>query len=118
MESVRIGKCRNWKVSELESVRIGKCQNWKVSELKYGITAQNWNSSESLKVSESVRNQGWHGKMFSIEGNNCILGMLDDQSKQCNIKFIISYNLAQLPTILAGIGSWVIPNLRLQHTDL
>ena len=32
-----IGKCLNWKVSELESVRIesvriGKCQNWKVSE--------------------------------------------------------------------------------------
>ena len=32
LESVRIGKCKNWKVSELESVRIGKCQNWKVSE--------------------------------------------------------------------------------------
>ena len=32
LESVRIGKCQNWKVSELESVRIGKCQNWKVSE--------------------------------------------------------------------------------------
>ena len=25
LESVRIGKCQNWKVSELESVRIGKC---------------------------------------------------------------------------------------------
>ena len=24
LESVRIGKCQNWKVSELESVRIGK----------------------------------------------------------------------------------------------
>ena len=34
LESVRIGKCQNWKVSELESVRIGKCQNWKVSELE------------------------------------------------------------------------------------
>ena len=27
LESVRIGKCQNRKVSELESVRIGKCQN-------------------------------------------------------------------------------------------
>ena len=27
LESVTIGKCRNWKVSELESIRIGKCQN-------------------------------------------------------------------------------------------
>ena len=27
-----IGKCQNWKVSELESARIGKRQNWKVSE--------------------------------------------------------------------------------------
>ena len=43
LESVRIhflpileeiGKCQNWKVSELESVRIGKSQNWKVSELE------------------------------------------------------------------------------------
>ena len=34
LESVRIGKRQNWKVSELESVRIGKCQNWKVSELE------------------------------------------------------------------------------------
>ena len=34
LESVRIGKCQNWKVSESESVRIGKCQNWKVSELE------------------------------------------------------------------------------------
>ena len=41
LESVRIqilpileeiGKCQNWKVSELEIVRIGKCQNWKVSK--------------------------------------------------------------------------------------
>ena len=31
LESVRIGKCQNWKVSELESVIIGKCHNWKVS---------------------------------------------------------------------------------------
>ena len=34
LESVRIGKCQNWKVSESESVRIGKCQNWTVSELE------------------------------------------------------------------------------------
>ena len=48
LESVRIGKCQNrkvselesvrncsvWKVSELESVRIGKCQNLKVSEFE------------------------------------------------------------------------------------
>ena len=27
LESVRIGKCQNWKVSESESVRIEKCQN-------------------------------------------------------------------------------------------
>ena len=26
-----IEKFQNWEVSELESVRIGKCQNWKVS---------------------------------------------------------------------------------------
>ena len=32
LESVRVGKCQNWKVSESESVRIGKCQNRKVSE--------------------------------------------------------------------------------------
>ena len=31
-EFIKFGKCQNWKVSELESVRIGKCQNWKVSE--------------------------------------------------------------------------------------
>ena len=29
-----VGKCQNWKVSELESVGIGKCQNQKVSELE------------------------------------------------------------------------------------
>ena len=34
VESVRIGKCQNWKVSESESVRIEKCQNRKVSELE------------------------------------------------------------------------------------
>ena len=34
LESVRIEKCQNWKVSKLESVRIGKCQNQKVSELE------------------------------------------------------------------------------------
>ena len=28
LESVRIGKCQNWKVSQSESVRIGKCQNY------------------------------------------------------------------------------------------
>ena len=27
LESVRIGKCQNWKVSELESVIIGKCSD-------------------------------------------------------------------------------------------
>ena len=32
LESIRIEKCQNKKVSELESVRIGKCQNQKVSE--------------------------------------------------------------------------------------
>ena len=42
LESVRIGKCQNWKVSELESVKIGKeSQNMKVSEY------------EKSKVSES-----------------------------------------------------------------
>ena len=34
LESVRSGKCQNWKVSEAESVRIGKFQNWKMSELE------------------------------------------------------------------------------------
>ena len=34
LESVRIGKCQNRKVSELERVRIGKGQNRKVSELE------------------------------------------------------------------------------------
>ena len=34
LESVRIGKCQNRKVSELESVIIEKCQNGKVSELE------------------------------------------------------------------------------------
>ena len=28
LESVRIGKCQNWKVSGTESVRIGKCQKY------------------------------------------------------------------------------------------
>ena len=52
LESVRIGKCigkcLNWKVSDLESVRIGEAQNWKVSEC---IFLLNWKVSES----ESVR---------------------------------------------------------------
>ena len=34
LERVRIGKCQNWKESELESVWIGKCQNLKVSEFE------------------------------------------------------------------------------------
>ena len=34
LESVKIGKCQNWKVSESESVRIYKCQNRKVSEFE------------------------------------------------------------------------------------
>ena len=48
-----MGKCQNWKVSELESVIIGKCQNWKVSELESVIigNCQNWKVSEL----ESVR---------------------------------------------------------------
>ena len=53
LESVRIGKFQNWKVSKLESVRIGKSQNWKVSEsesVKIG-KCQNWKVSEL----ESVR---------------------------------------------------------------
>ena len=37
LESVRIGKCQNWKVSELESVRIGNRQNWKVSEFSDSV---------------------------------------------------------------------------------
>ena len=48
LESVRIGKCQNRKVSELESVRIGKCQNWKVSgseSVRIG-KCQNWKVSE------------------------------------------------------------------------
>ena len=43
LESVRIGKCQNRKVSELDSVRIGKCQNRKVSELEsVKIGHYNW----------------------------------------------------------------------------
>ena len=43
LESVRIGKCENQKVSELESIRIGKCQNWKVPESEKG---KNWKVSK------------------------------------------------------------------------
>ena len=68
LESVRIGKCQNWKVSELESVRTGKRQNWKmsikesvrigkcpnrkVSELESFRTGkhQNWKVSDFFKV--------------------------------------------------------------------
>ena len=52
LESVRIGKCQNWKVSELESVRIGKCQTRKVSELESVRIGkcQNWKVSESESV--------------------------------------------------------------------
>ena len=42
LESVRIGKCQNWKVSEL--LKIGKCQNWKVSETACIGKCKNWNS--------------------------------------------------------------------------
>ena len=55
LESVRIGKCQNWKVSELESVRIGKCQNWKVSELQNpfkSIFCPFWKKLESVKISK------------------------------------------------------------------
>ena len=60
LESVRIGKCQNWKVSELESVRIWKCQNWKVSEsesVRIG-KCQNWKVSklESVRIEKC---QNW-----------------------------------------------------------
>ena len=54
-ESVRIGKCQNWKVSELKSVRIRKCHNWnlcqnqKVSELEFV------SKSESVRIGICVR---------------------------------------------------------------
>ena len=58
LESVRIGKCQNRKVSELESVRIGKCQKCKLSELESVRIGkcQNW-MCQNRKVSEleSVR---------------------------------------------------------------
>ena len=47
----KIGKCQNWKVSELESVRIGKCQNRKVSELESVRNCSVWKVSDL----ESVR---------------------------------------------------------------
>ena len=70
-----IGKCQNWKVSELESVRIqflpilkeiGKCQNWKVSESESARIGkfQNWEVSES----ESVRiGKGQNRKVSELE---------------------------------------------------
>ena len=59
LESVRIGKCQNWKVSESESVRIRECQNWKVSETAQFESVrirecQNWKVSETAQF-ESVR---------------------------------------------------------------
>ena len=35
LERFLIVKYHNWKVSESESARIGKCLQWKVSELEY-----------------------------------------------------------------------------------
>ena len=51
LESVRIGKCQNRRVSELESVR--NCSVWKVSELECVRTCLDWKVSE-LEVSELV----------------------------------------------------------------
>ena len=45
LESVRTGKCQNWKVSEFSET--GKCQNWKVSEFLDTGKCQNWKVSES-----------------------------------------------------------------------
>ena len=61
MESVRIGKCQNWKVSELESVRIRKCQNWKVSELESVRIGkcQNWKVSEFSDSLNMGQNDAW-----------------------------------------------------------
>ena len=55
-KTVRIGKCQNWKGSELESVKIGECQNWKVSE--YGSVkigeCQNW---EIVRIAQNWKCQ-------------------------------------------------------------
>ena len=32
-EFVRIGICKNWKLSELEFVKIGNCQKWNLSAI-------------------------------------------------------------------------------------
>ena len=50
VESVRMGKCQNGKVSEWESVRMGKCQNGKVSEWESVRIAmcQNWKVLKAL----------------------------------------------------------------------
>ena len=66
LESVRIGKGQNWKVSELENVRIGKCQNWKMSELESVRIAKNWKVSEFIKFGKcqnwKVSETAWIGK--------------------------------------------------------
>ena len=41
---------QNWRVSDLESVRIGKCQNWKVSEAAWYGEYQNWKLSETAWI--------------------------------------------------------------------
>ena len=77
LESVRIGMCQNWNVSELESVRNEKCQNpcfahfgrnWKVPELekvRIGM-CQNWKVSELLSVRIGIC-QNW--KVSELESD-------------------------------------------------
>ena len=74
LESVRIhflpileeiGKCQNWKVSELESVRIGKCQNW-------------------LALSDSDTFQFWHFPILTLSNfeEKCILTLSNSDTFQ------------------------------------
>ena len=97
LESVRIGKCQNRKVSELESVRIGKCQNLKVSEfesVRIG-TCQNRKVSEL----ESVR----IFKFFEYRANDAwVTIMVQTMASETSIgpwhilKLLLKHNLAHL----------------------
>ena len=85
---IEIGKCQNWKVSELESVRIGKCQNWKVSEsgsVRIG-RCQNWKVSEL----ESVR----IFRFFKYQANDAFVP---------NVEFdFVAYSQQHGPIILSA----------------
>ena len=50
LESVRTGKCQNWKGPEPDSVRIEKCQNWIVSEWESVRNCSDWKLSETALI--------------------------------------------------------------------